>query len=179
MRKVFAVFLCGLFLAGCTRQMPMETTVATLPSTAATVPVTTEETTQPTTEATLPPIVLDLSEEDQQQLLMIGMAELGATECQECVALVMCTVLNRVNSGRFGSSIYKVLHAPGQFTPVGDGSYDKAQPNDTCHAALDMVMRGWDESQGALYYEFCEGPSWHSKNLKLLTQHCNTRFYQG
>ena len=49
---------------------------------------------------------------------------------------------------------------------------------DACYAALDLVIRGWDESQGALFYEFCEGESWHSKNLKLLTEHCNTRFYE-
>ena len=40
-----------------------------------------------------------------------------------------------------------------------------------------MVMRGWDESQGALYYEWCEGESWHSQNLNLLFQHCDVRFY--
>mgnify|MGYP006898678300 CR=1 FL=1 len=43
--------------------------------------------------------------------------------------------------------------------------------------ALEMIKTGWDESQGALYYEWCEGESWHSKNLTLLFQHCDTRFY--
>ena len=153
---------------------------------AATTPPQTQpaETTMPTTsppettEATLPPIVIALTEEEQQMLLKIGMAELGHTECETCIALVMRTVLNRLEAGGYGKSIYGVLHAKDQFTPVMDGSYEKAEPNEACHAALDRVLRGWDESQGALFYEFCEGESWHSKNLELLTEHCNTRFYK-
>ena len=151
-----------------------------------TQPVTTAATTEPTvpttlppeTEATLPPIVLELTEEEQTMLLKIGMAELGSGDCAECIALVMCTVLNRVEADGFGSSIRGVLHAPEQFTPVSDGTYAAAEPNDLCYEALDMVLRGWDESQGALYYEFCEGESWHSQNLELLFQHCDTRFYK-
>lgn len=170
----FAVLL--LFTA-CTAQETEETVPAIqeIPETTqAAVPTTLP----PETEATLPPIVLELTDEETQMLLKIGMAELGHTECEECIALVMCTILNRVNADRFGNSIYSVLHAQDQFTPVMDGTYDKAEPNDACRAALDMVIRGWDESQGALYYEFCEGESWHSKNLQLLTEHCNTRFYK-
>lgn len=174
-----AVLLCStlLLLCGCTPRYTPETqpSTATVPeTTSATVPTTLP----PETEETLPPIVLDLTEEEQEMLLKIGMAELGHEECPECIALVMCTVLNRVNADRFGNSIYSVLHAQEQFTPVMDGSYAKAEPNDACYAALDMVLRGWDESQGAFYYEFCEGESWHSKNLQLLTEHCNTRFYK-
>lgn len=149
-----------------------ETTAA--PTTAPTIPTTL----LPETEATLPPIVLELTEDEQTMLLKIGMAELGSGDCAECIALVMCTILNRVEADGFGSSIYSVLHAPEQFTPVSDGTYAAAEPNDLCYEALDMVLRGWDESQGALYYEFCEEESWHSKNLKLLFQHCITRFYK-
>lgn len=174
------LFVLILFFTACTPQAPKETepgpTVTEPPATAATVPTTLPPET--TEEPTLPPIVLELTDEDTQMLLKIGMAELGHTECEECIALVMCTVLNRVNADRFGSSIYSVLHAQDQFTPVMDGTYEKAEPNDACRAALDRVIRGWDESQGALYYEFCEGESWHSKNLQLLTEHCNTRFYK-
>ena len=58
-----------------------------------------------------------------------------------------------------------------------DGSFESAQPNSACYDALEMIRQGWDESQGALYYEWCEGESWHSRNLNLLFQHCDTRFY--
>jgi N-acetylmuramoyl-L-alanine amidase len=90
----------------------------------------------------------------------------------------MCTVLNRVNAeNRFGSSVRSVLFAEDQFIPVMDGTYATAEPNDRCREALEMVIYGWDESQGALYYEWCQGESWHSQNLHLLFQHCDTRFY--
>lgn len=117
------------------------------------------------------------TEEEKQMLLKIGMAELGGSGCPECIALVMRTILNRVEADRFGSSVRSVLFAPEQFTPVLDGSYYDAVPNENCYDAYEMVLYGWDESQGALYYEFCEGESWHSKNLNLLFQHCDTRFY--
>ena len=179
MKKHFILFLLFTALLCCACAPAAQPTVpttqeTTLPETLP--PVTTAP--PPTTEETLPPIVLEFTDEEQEMLLKIGMAELGSTECETCIAMVMCTVLNRVNANGFGRSIYGVLHAQDQFTPVMDGTYYKAEPNDACRAALDMVIRGWDESQGALYYEFCEGESWHSKNLQLLTEHCNTRFYK-
>ena len=122
--------------------------------------------------------VIELTEKEKRMLLKLGMAERGNEECAECIALVMRTVLNRLESGRFGDSVRSVIFAPGQFTPVMDGSYDSAEPNQLCYEALEMVIYGWDESQGALFYEWCEGESWHSENLHLLFQHCNFRFYE-
>ncbi len=176
---LLTLFLCAalLCLMACAPQEAAETE-ATVYTATETAPVPVPTAAPPDTEATLPPMVLELSGEETEMLLKIGMAELGETECTHCIALVMCTVLNRVEAGGFGSSIYGVLHAKDQFTPVGSGAYAKAEPNDACYAALDLVLRGWDESQGALYYEFCKGESWHSKNLELLTEHCNTRFYK-
>jgi len=110
-------------------------------------------------------------------LLQIAMAERGSTGCVDCMALVMNTVLNRVADQRFPSSIRNVIYAQDQFTPVTDGTFAKAQPDDLCRDALERIIKGWDESQGALYYEWCQGESWHSKNLHLLFQHCDVRFY--
>ena len=169
-----------LFLNACSPSEPvLETTVsetvsATVPATEA-PPVTVP--TEPETIPTLPVPVVELTEEEQNMLLKLGMAERGNAGCTECIALVMRTVLNRVEADRFGSSVRSVILAPEQFTPVMDGSYDSVQPNERCYEALDMVIYGWDESQGALFYEWCEGESWHSKNLHLLFQHCDVRFY--
>ena len=198
---LFLVFLICLWTAKCAAEFALEKTLekqalqeaaalpeeTTIPET--TIPETTvmtepEPTSVPTTEPTeVPtettlPVLLTFTEEEEELLLKIGMAERGDTYCPTCIALVMRTVLNRVDSPKFSSTIRGVIYAQDQFTPVMDGSFDKAVPNDACYAALDLVIRGWDESQGALFYEFCEGESWHSKNLKLLTEHCNTRFYE-
>ena len=190
MKKILSILLVCLLLVGCSAPVPVEETLpsvieetvlpeteaTTEPATEAVAEVPTETVTEPT--ETTAPVVVELTEEEANLLLRIGMAELGQERCETCIALVMCTVLNRVRSDRFSSSVRGVLYAQDQFTPVMDGSFEKAVPNEACYAALDMVIHGWDESQGALYYEFCQGESWHSKNLKLLTQHCNTRFYE-
>ena len=156
--------------------------VQTLPPTTAAPetypPVTVPETVP--TEApmeTAPPWVLTFTEEEEQLLLKIGMAERGDTCCTECIALVMRTVLNRVDSPKFSSTVRGVIYAQDQFTPVAEGTFESAEPNVYCREALNLVKQGWDESRGALYYEWCEGESWHSQNLNLLFQHCDTRFY--
>lgn len=186
MKKSVLYMLCLLLLllTSCSASAPAaETTIPVLSSipeaetapAAMTAPVTVA--TEPETVPTIPEPVIELTEEEKTMLLKLGMAERGNAGCTECIALVMRTVLNRVEADRFGSSVRSVILAPEQFTPVMDGSYDSAQPNQLCREALDMILWGWDESQGALFYEWCEGESWHSKNLHLLFQHCDVRFY--
>ena len=154
-----------------TTEPPHPQSPATIPTEAAT-----EASTESPAETTKPDLQT-FTEEEEKLLLKLGMAERGDTYCTECIALVMRTVLNRVESPRFSSTIRGVIYAQDQFTPVMDGSFETAQPNPACCDALEMIKEGWDESQGALYYEWCEGESWHSRNLNLLLQHCDTRFY--
>ena len=180
MKKLAMLSALLILLTGCSApEMPAETTKPAVAVSATTAPTEVPDPTESLEETTLPPPVpvILLSEEEQTMLLKIGMAERGNSECTECIALVMRTVLNRVKADRFGSSIRSVLYAQDQFTPVMDGSFESAKPNDRCREALEMVIYGWDESQGALYYEWCEGESWHSRNLHLLLQHCDVRFY--
>ena len=120
-----------------------------------------------------------MSPEDLDMLLRIAVAEVGGDDCVICAALVIRTVINRVQTKGFANNIYDVLHTPDQFTPVMEGTYDTAVPTPTCKRALRMVLDGWDESDGVLFYEACTGSSWHSKNLKMAFQHCQTRFYWG
>lgn len=184
MRKtaLFLLFLLGFLLSACSSisapTVPASETAAAAPETTAVPETAAPATTVPETESTVPlaPAV-ELTDEEKAMLLKLGMAERGSSGCTECIALVMRTVLNRVESGRFNSSIRSVIFAQDQFTPVSDGSYYIAEPNAQCFEALELVISGWDESQGALFYEWLEGESWHSKNLNLLFQHCDTRFY--
>ena len=175
---IFQLCFLLFFSAACSHPVPEQEATAceTIPTTV--IPTeSTAPSTEPETVPTLAQPVIDLTEEEKTMLLKLGMAERGSESCTECIAMVMCTVLNRVKADRFGSSIRSVIMAPEQFTPVMDGSYYSAEPNERCYEALDMVIYGWDESQGALFYEWCEGESWHSKNLHLLFQHCDVRFY--
>lgn len=90
---------------------------------------------------------VNLTFEEQDLLERIAMAE-ARGEGSVGMALVMRVVLNR--SLKTGQSIHDVIYAPNQFYTAG-----MTAGNDECHEALAMVMDGWDESQGAIY--FCAG----------------------
>lgn len=87
---------------------------------------------------------VNLTFEEMDLLEQIAMAE-AKGEGSKGMAFVMRVVLNR--SLHDGQSIRDVIYRPGQFYTAG------MEPgNDECHEALAMVMDGWDESQGALFF---------------------------
>ena len=90
---------------------------------------------------------VNLTYEEMDLLEAIAMAE-ARGEDSKGKALVMRVVLNR--SLVKGKSIREIIYAPNQFYTAG-----MTKGDDDCHEALTMVMDGWDESQGALY--FCAG----------------------
>lgn len=120
----------------------------------------------------------DWDAEESYMLMKIAMAE-AEGESVEGKALVMLVVLNRVWSDGFPDTIEEVIFQPGQFSPVREGGrYYTTEPDDECREALELVMKGWDESHGALYFESCDNSSWHSENLEFLFQVGNHRFYR-
>lgn len=88
---------------------------------------------------------LSFTDEEAELLERISMAE---AEGEDTIgkALVMRVVLNRVE--KTGGTIEGVIYATGQFAT--QRMY--VSPNEDSHKALEMVMDGWDESQGALYF---------------------------
>ena len=125
---------------------------------------------------------LDFGADDSEILLKIAMAE-AEGECTEGKALVMLVVLNRVWDNEFPDTIEDVVFQKYgdtyQFTPVKpQGRYWTTDPNEDCYKALDMVLDGWNESKGALYFESCSGDSWHSRNLEYLFTVGGHRFYK-
>lgn len=120
---------------------------------------------------------------DSEILLRIAMAE-AEGEPTEGKALVMLVVLNRVWTDGFPNSIEEVVmqHSGGsyQFSPVAPGGrYWTKEPNEDCYRALEMVMLdGWDESDGALYFENCNGESWQAKHCEYLYTVGNHSFYR-
>ncbi len=120
----------------------------------------------------------DWSWEDSEILLKIAMAE-AEGEPTEGKALVMLVVLNRVWSEDFPGTIQEVVFQENQFSVTEPGGrYYTTEPNEDCRKALELVESGWDESQGALYFESCDADSWHSRNLELLFQYGGHRFYR-
>ena len=121
----------------------------------------------------------DWDGEDAQMLMKIAMAE-AEGESVEGKALVMLVVLNRAWSDEFPDSIEAVLFQKNQFSPVADGGrYWTTEPNAECAEALALVESGWDESQGALYFESAANEQgWHSRSLEFLFQYGGHKFYR-
>lgn len=120
----------------------------------------------------------DWGAEDAERLMKIAMAE-AEGESVEGKALVMLVVLNRVWSDEFPDTIEEVIFQPRQFSVTEPGGrYYTTEPDEGCREALRLVSMGWDESQGALYFESCKSDSWHSRNLEYLFQEGNHRFYR-
>lgn len=121
---------------------------------------------------------LDFSDEESQMLLKIAMAE---AEDQGVIgkALVMNVVKNRVDSEEFPDTIEGVIFEDLQFSPIADGRYDAAVPDEECYEALEMVLSYWDGSNGALYFEAdWNENTWHKENLTELFQYGNLIFYK-
>lgn len=118
-----------------------------------------------------------LSSEDREILMKIAMAE-AEGESTEGKALVILSVLNRMKSDEFPDTVAEVVFQDRQYSPVADGRYYTSVPDDDCLAALELVEAGWDESQGAMYFENYGADSWHSRNLEFLFQEGNHKFYR-
>ena len=87
---------------------------------------------------------VNLTFEEMDLLEQIAMSE-ARGEGSVGMALVMRVVLNR--SLKDGTSIRDTIYKDGAFYTDG-----MMPGNDECHEALAMVMDGWDETQGALFF---------------------------
>lgn len=125
----------------------------------------------------------DWSAEDCYLLARIAMAE-AEGESTQSKTLVILTVLNRVWSDDFPDNIHDVIFEQNngvyQFSCIGNGRWDRVEPNADCWEAVDVVQTAeYDYSGGALYFETCEDENnWHSRNLEFLYQCGKTRFYR-
>lgn len=115
---------------------------------------------------------------EKEMLLKLAMAE---AEGEDIIgkALVIRTVINRRESEDFPDTIEEIITQKSQFSSVtDDGRYFEAVWNDDCKQALNMVEHGWDESQGALYFESCTEECWQSRNREFLFRHGGHSFYR-
>lgn len=122
----------------------------------------------------------NFEEEDRYLLAKIAMAE-AEGESTEGKAMVIMAVLNRVESEDFPDSITEVLFDDGQFSTVKEGGrFYTTEPDEDCWKAMDLIMQGWDESEGALYFEavYNGEDTWHSRNLEYIKTVGNHNFYK-
>ena len=118
----------------------------------------------------------EITYEEAQMLMKIAMAE-AEGDGVHGKAMVMAVVLNRVEDDRFPDSIEGVIFQDGQFSPISDGRYYKAEPDVECHLALAEIERGEYDTVDALYFENAS-ESWQSKNCTYLGTVGHHRFYK-
>ena len=146
-------------------------------------PTTTKEpeiTKEPVIETTNDSLIQskDLDADDSYLLAKIAMAEAEGEDVKG-KALVILVVLNRVRTDEFPDTTHDVIYQKSQFSPIANGRFDRVEPSEECYEALEMVMSGWDESRGALYFESEKSAdNWHSRHLDYLFTHGGHRFYK-
>lgn len=120
---------------------------------------------------------------DRYLLAKIVMAEAegsGLDKMEHIVSLV----LNRVKDDYFPNTVKDVIFQESrgvyQFSPIGNGRWDRVEPTENCYQAVDNVLEyEHDISDGATFFEDCKNPdNWHSRNLTFLYSIEGTRFYK-
>lgn len=122
--------------------------------------------------------------EEQYLLAKLAMAE-AEGESGQCKVMVICTVLNRVESHSFPDTVKEVIYQRDpksgvyQFSCIGDGRFERSEPDDACWQALNTVKTDRKScDRDVLYFETCKGEdNWHSRNLTFLFQYGPMRFY--
>lgn len=126
----------------------------------------------------------NISANDMTLLAKLAMAEAEGESLETKMKIIM-VVLNRVESNDFPDTIEEVIFQKDkrgvyQFSPViPGGRWWTTEPNEECWEAVNLVNElEYDVSCGALFFESCKGESWHSRNLTLISESDNTRFYK-
>ena len=85
----------------------------------------------------------------EEELYLLSQLAMAESRGEDAVgqALVMRTVLNRCE--RNGRTIKENIYAPGQFATASIGTYE---PNENNRKAIRMILEGWDESEGCIYF---------------------------
>ena len=122
-----------------------------------------------------------ITDDEYQVLLKIVEAE-APDEDIKGKMLVANVVLNRLELGFGGDTISEVVFAKGQFEPVSNGRIFKVTPSEKTIEAVERVLKGEDESQGALYFmarklASKKGIKWFDENLVFLFKHGGHEFF--
>lgn len=91
------------------------------------------------------------SEEDLMLLAKIIDAEAGSEPFEGQIA-VGSVILNRVDSAVFPDTIRDVIYQPNQFGPARTGKLDQIEPREDALRAAEMVLKGEERLEGALYF---------------------------
>lgn len=94
--------------------------------------------------------VYDVTAKEKEILIRLVFAEARGESFEGQIA-VAAVIFNRVRSRSFPNTVWDVIHQPGQFTPVQQGTLPQ-KAGGTCAEAVDRAMRGEDPTGGALFF---------------------------
>lgn len=103
--------------------------------------------------------VISYTDEEFDMLCYVLQGEVGNCSEQSKIA-VANVIINRVKTGRFGSSISDVLTAPNQFTAINGYYSGRNKPTQNTIDCAKRALNGEDNSNGAVYYyapRYCGG----------------------
>ncbi len=127
-----------------------------------------------------------LSDEDKMILYKIVEAEAGS-EDRIGKILVANVVLNRLADDSFPDTVEGIVFQQeagvAQFSPVANGRYYSAIPEEDTIEAVEAALRGEDYSDGALYFmarKYADGDNvkWFDDNLDCVLVHGGHEFYK-
>ncbi len=123
-----------------------------------------------------------LSKSDTAILCRIVEAEATGQDI-EGKMLVANVILNRVNSDKFPDTVEKVVFANKQFSPIRDGRYYKVTITKDTKEAVNRVLNGEDESNGAVYFmsrsrASAKNVSWFDNHLTRVAVYGAHEFYK-
>lgn len=126
-----------------------------------------------------------LDDESKEILCRIVEAEAG-NEDEKGRMLVANVVMNRVESSRFPNTVKGVVFQRSgglyQFSPVANGRYYRVKVSEETRKAVDKVLRGKDDSRGALYFvnryaASAEYMSWFDRKCTALFSYGRHEFF--
>lgn len=83
--------------------------------------------------------VYNVSSSDRELLAKLLYCE-GRGESVECQRAIISVVFNRLDSGKWGNSLNKVVYAKGQFEPVAKGLLKNAKPSQIQYEVVDYII---------------------------------------
>lgn len=123
-----------------------------------------------------------LDEKDCGILERIVEAEAGDQTVKGRI-LVANVIINRMKSEEFPDTVRGVVFAPGQFSPVSNGSYYRVRISDETREAVRRMLKGEDYSEGALYFMYRAGSTaanaaWFDRDLNRLFRYGCHEFFR-
>ena len=128
---------------------------------------------------------IEITQSEYENLLRIVEAEAGGEDMLGKM-LVANVVLNRVESDKFPNSINEVIfqsdNGVAQFSPISDGRFYTVRISEETIDAVNRVLQGEDNSQGALYFAARKSANqehmkWFDEKLQRLFVHGGHEFF--